>query len=436
MAFSLSSWPRAIVHVDGDAFFASCEQAIHPELKGKPVITGKERGIVSAASYEAKACGVKRGVPLHEVKTLCPDAIILPSDYETYSLFSKRLFGVMRRFTPMVEEYSIDEAFADVTGWRRASRASYETIALRIQETAERELGITFSVGISLSKVLAKIGSKWKKPSGCTPISGRNIEPFLSKVSFGSVWGIGAQTASYAAGFGIRTALDFARADAVWVRERFAKPAQEIWRELRGESVYAVEPSIKKTYASIGKTKTFTPSSADPAYVWAQVLKNLENACIKVRQYRLQARGFMVVLRRADFGSRSQEAHFSRPSAFPHEIIPCMRMLFEELFERGVAYRATGIVLSGLIPEGPEQISLFDPPLQLEKWERAYRAVDGLRERLGKHTVFLGGALAAHRMPQHMQSRGDMPWRKRTRLPGETTRLHLTIPLIARVLQG
>src|SRR3989338_6077394 len=97
--FLVSSWPRAIVHIDGDAFFASCEQAVHPEYRGKPVVTGKERGIVAAASYEAKAKGVSRGVPLWEVKKLCTDAIILPSDYETYSLFSKRMFQILRRFT-------------------------------------------------------------------------------------------------------------------------------------------------------------------------------------------------------------------------------------------------------------------------------------------------------------------------------------------------
>jgi len=113
---TIDSWPRAIVHLDADAFFASCEQAIHPELRGRPVITGKERGIVAAASYEAKGRGVQRGMRLFEVKKVCPDAVILPSDYETYSLFSVRMFEILRRFSPDVEEYSIDEAFVYLTG--------------------------------------------------------------------------------------------------------------------------------------------------------------------------------------------------------------------------------------------------------------------------------------------------------------------------------
>jgi DNA polymerase-4/DNA polymerase V len=120
---TIASWPQAIVHVDADAFFASCEQAIHPELRGKAVITGKERGIVAAASYEAKAKGVKRGMRLSEVKKVCPRAIMLPSDYETYSLFSVRMFEIFRRFSPVVEEYSIDEAFIAVRHDRAEDRA-------------------------------------------------------------------------------------------------------------------------------------------------------------------------------------------------------------------------------------------------------------------------------------------------------------------------
>ena len=120
--FLLHSWPNAIVHLDGDAFFASCEQSIHPELKGRPVITGAERNIVASMSYEAKALGIKRATPLWEAKKICPGLVVLPSDYETYSLISKRMFAIMRRCTPVVEESSIDEGFADIKGLRRLYR--------------------------------------------------------------------------------------------------------------------------------------------------------------------------------------------------------------------------------------------------------------------------------------------------------------------------
>src|SRR5712671_8177069 len=127
--FTLHSFPRAIMHIDGDESFASCEQARDPRLQNKPVITGKERGIAASMSYEAKARGVTRGMRLSEIRKRCPEAVILPSDYETYSLLSKRFFAIVRRYTSEVEEYSIDECFADLTGLRRPLRMSYIQIA-------------------------------------------------------------------------------------------------------------------------------------------------------------------------------------------------------------------------------------------------------------------------------------------------------------------
>ena len=131
---ALHAFPRAILHIDGDAFFASCEQSRRPKLQGRPVVTGKERGIVASMSYEAKARGVTRGMRLSDIRKVCPDAVILPSDYETYSLLSKRFFAIVRRYTPDVEEYSIDECFADLTGLRRPLRMSYLKIAAHMKK--------------------------------------------------------------------------------------------------------------------------------------------------------------------------------------------------------------------------------------------------------------------------------------------------------------
>src|SRR5215831_11278028 len=154
---TLQTFPRAIVHIDGDAFFAACEQSRRPKLQGRPVVTGKERGIASSMSYEAKARGVTRGMPLHDIRRLCPDCIIMPSDYETYSLFSVRMFDIVRRYTGDVEEYSIDECFADLTGLRRPLRMSYRQMVERIKSDLDTELGMTFSVGLAPTKVLAKV---------------------------------------------------------------------------------------------------------------------------------------------------------------------------------------------------------------------------------------------------------------------------------------
>jgi DNA polymerase-4/DNA polymerase V len=314
---NIRSWPRAILHLDADAFFASCEQAVHPELKGKPVITGKERGIVSAASYEAKARGIKRAMRLSDVKKVCPDAVILPSDYETYSLFSMRIFEILRRFSPEVEEYSIDEAFVDLTGLRRNFHCSYGMIAAKMQETVEKELGITVSVGVGLSKVLAKVGSKHNKPHGLTLIPGKEIHLYLDKLPVEKVWGIGANTAALLNKLGIRTALEFAKKDAEFVRKYFSKPYKEVWAELNGASVYPVTTESKSSYQSISKAKTFTPPSRDENFVFAQLSKNLENACIKARRHKLAAARLIVFLRRQDFRNVGVELKLNRPTAHP-----------------------------------------------------------------------------------------------------------------------
>jgi DNA polymerase IV len=426
----LSSFPRAILHIDCDAFFASCEQAINPKYRGKPVVTGKERGIVAAASYEAKAKGVKRGVPLWEVKKLCPDAIILPSDYETYSLFSKRLFAIMRRFTPTVEEYSIDEAFADITGFQRPYHCSYEEIARRMKETIERELGITVSVGLSLSKVLCKIGSKFKKPAGLTVIPGRKIHEFLKVTEIGKVWGIGPKTAAYCEAMGVRTALDYALKSEKFIQEHFTKPHHEIWQELNGEAVYAIETQEKTTYATISKTKTFTPPSGERSYVYAQLMKNLENACIKARRHGLLAKGLAVYLRTQEYKHYAMEATLSRASAYPPDIAPVLSAIFSRLHRINYLYRATGVVLTELRPEEGVQLSLFEPPLRVEKLKRIYGVVDDLAAKFGKHTLYMGASAAAHKTPQHVLERGDVTWRKQNRLKGESKRKHLPLPLL------
>lgn len=426
--FSLYSWPRAIIHIDGDAFFTSCEEAMHPELKGKPIITGGERGIVACASYTAKRLGIKRGVPLHEAKTLCPEIVILPSDYETYSLFSRRMFNIIRRFTPQVEEYSIDEAFADLTGMRRALHASYEAITFRIKKEIERELGIGISVGLSITKVLAKAASKHQKPDGFTVIPERLIARYLQDLPVGKIWGIGQATTSYLDKMGIRTALEFARLPEKTVQERFTKPGVEIWKELRGESVYPVSPEEKSTYASISKTKTFAPPTADREYLFAHLLRNMESACIKARRYSLTARKVIPFLKKNNFDTAGCEAKLTRPSVYPLELSPLLRELFDQLYDEKEIYRATGIVLIDLVPDTPTQYSLFENPLRAEKIRQLYEAADTLGGKYGKHTLHLGGSQPIEILGKG--KRGLPTVREQTRLFGETKRKHLGLPIL------
>ena len=430
---TLHSFPRALVHIDGDAFFASCEQARDPQLQGKPVVTGKERGIAASMSYEAKACGVTRGMRLLEIKRLCPGAIILPSDYETYSLLSKRLFAIVRRFTPDVEEYSIDEVFADLTGLRRPLRMSYETMAASIKADLEHDLGLTFAVGLAPTKVVAKLASKWQKPAGLTIIRGTDLHLYLDQVPIEHVWGIGPKTTAYLTRFSIATALDFARRDELWVRSKLTKPHQDIWHELRGTAVIPLEFGEHHAYQSISKTKTFTPPTSDREILLAQLSKNVENACIKARRHHLEARRVSFFLRTQDFRHTGSELILSRPTNVPSVIVPLINAHLDSIYRPELRYRLTGVVLSHLRAEGDTQLDLFGEVLQAERVRRIYDGIDRLDAKNGKHTVFLGSSFAAMQGQQHTGDRAELPRRQRMLLQGENERQRLGIPLLGDV---
>ena len=300
------------MHVDGDAFFASVEQALHPSLQNRPVVTGKERGIIACASYEAKALGVKRGLSLREAQKKCPDLVVLPSDYESYSLFSKRMFDIMRQYTPIMEESSIDEGFADISGLRRVFRMSYEQIAHRMQNEINQKLGISVSVGLSISKTLAKLGSGFRKPRGFTAVRGFHIHHSLKRVPVGDVCGIGPNSVQLLTKHGVKTAYDFVLRPEKWVHRLLDKPGKELWNELRGNRIYEVNTEDKSSYASISKSKTFTAPSGDKNFVYAKLVRNLESAFIKLRRYELRTGAICIALRTQDFFRKAIKARLNR----------------------------------------------------------------------------------------------------------------------------
>lgn len=425
----LRSFPTAIVHVDGDAFFASVEQAIHPELKGKPVVTGQERGIIASASYEAKRLGVTRGVALHEARKKCPSLVVLPSDYETYSLYSKRMFDIMRRYTPLVEEYSIDEGFADLLGMRRLFRTSYEEITRRMQEDIHKELDITVSCGLSLTKSLAKLASKFKKPRGLTVVPGHQIHLFLRQIPLEKVWGFGPNTTGLLTKQGLQTAWDFVARPEAWAARLLGKVGRDIWHELRGEQVYPIEPEEKSSQYTLCKGKTFTPPSRDREFVYAQLVRNVESAFIKLRRHKLRAKWVAVVLRRQNFREDAAEAELSRATSATLEAMPLIRILFDTVFQESVEYRATMVVLGKLESDKAEQRELFEDNLRIERKKAISRVVDEVNDRFGKHKLSLGPALFLSF--QHKNERGHLPWRKQELLKGETFRKRIGIPRLA-----
>lgn len=426
---TIHGFPRAILHIDGDAFFASCEQSRNPKLKGKPVVTGKERGICASMSYEAKAMGVKRGMPLWQIKKVCPDVILLPSDYETYSLLSKRFFTIVRRYTPDVEEYSIDECFADLTGLRRALRMSYEQMAVNIKSDLDKELGFTFSVGLAPNKVLAKVGSKWKKPSGITIIPGYDAHKFLALLDLDKIWGIGSQTKAYLEKYGMKTALDFARKDELWVLQHLTKPHVAIWNELRGEYIFELDMAEKQTYFSVQKVKTFSPPSDNKEFLFSQLSKNIENACIKLRRYNQAANEVVFFLNRQDFSQAGVRVKLSKASCIPAEIVKIAEEHFLSIYRPKTLYRTTGVVLFKLEPNNNRPLDLFGEEIKTKETLHLYSVVDLINKKYGKHKVYLASSMNAQTFGLHHGERGDEPQRKTDLFRGESKRKRLGIPM-------
>jgi DNA polymerase IV len=430
---SLSSFPRAILHIDGDSFFASCEVAKNPRLRGKPVITGRERGIVSACTYDLKALGIKTGMRVSEAKKIAPDAIVLPSDYESYSLFSERMYEIVRRYTPTVEEYSIDECFADITGLRRLHHKSYPEIAAAIKKDLQVELGITFSIGLSATKVLAKVGSKWQKPDGLTVIPLRDAGNFLGKISAGKLWGIGPNTANLLEQHGVKTALQFAQKDEAWVKRVVTKPIVEIWHEINGDAIYDIQTKPRESYQSIQKTKTFTPPSRDRDFIYSQLSKNVENACIKARRWNLASPHIFFFLKTNEFRFHGCEIKLTLATCVPQDILGVVSEHFDSVCKPGVLYRATGVTLMKLQDVGTGQLDLFGAAVQSQALKTVFESVDQISEKYGKHVVYLGSSFAAMRHGAHRGERGDAPERTRTLFKGETARRRLNIPMLGEV---
>jgi len=391
-----AEFPRAILHVDGDGFFVSCELARRPDLRGRAAVTGEERGIATSMNPGAKTLGITRGMRTRDIRRYYPQVVILPSDYRMYRQYARRMYEIVRSVAGEVEEYSIDECFADLTQVRRPPGVTYEALARAIQAQLHESLGITFSVGLGVNKVMAKVASKWKKPAGVTIIDKGAISEFLRALPIGKVWGIGSSTTLYLRKLGIETALDLAQKDRLWVREHCDKPLAEIYEELQGNFVkeLTTEAHMPK---SIQDTATFYPPTSDPVQLWSELSCHVEDACARLRGQGLVAAYASFFIKTQSFSYIRGEAKLPDLSAEPDRILAAIRPYFQKLFLPGLVYRATGISLSGICTAESGTPSLFAPPSRLYASRIVHETVDRLARRFGSNSVFLGSSLRALR---------------------------------------
>lgn len=376
---------NTILHVDGDAFFAMCEVSRRPDLRGKPVVTGRERGIVTAATYEAKKLGISRATPIHQVRSRFPQVTILPSDYELYATVSKRMYAITRRHAPLVEEYGVDECFADMSLIKDPIAT-----ARAIKEDLQRELNITFSLGIGPTKVLAKLASKHNKPNGFCVVTPENRETLLQNTPAACVWGIGPQSTQKLAGLGIYSSLEFVRAEEALIAQTFTKPMLAVWEELRGNSVLPVDYANATDQKSIQRTRSFASPTTDPRYLFSELSQHIEHGCRKARRLGLVTTQVHFFLKTQAFTMQGSDIHLRVATSAPGDILPLLRSEFLKVYRKNTLYRTTGITLHGLRSPDAVQQDLFDTEHKGKKNERLMVAMDALEHKYGEHALYLG----------------------------------------------
>ena len=328
------------MHVDMDAFFASVEQKERRWLEGKPVIVGgdpqKRRGVVSAASYPARKYGVGAGMPLALAKTLCPHAIIITlTDMEKYSYISSQLVKIFYHFTPVVEPFSIDEAFLDITGCQRLFGKPSQ-IAQKLKNEIKNELGLSCSVGIAPNKLLAKLASSLNKPDGLTIISKDRVKDTLYPLEVGKLWGIGEKTCKVLSKFGIRTVGELASYPVEVLENQFGKVGERLHLIANGIDDSAVLSNVP-IEKSVGHEHTLPKDTNDPGEISSVLLSLSSMVARRLRQKRFQGRTVTLKLRYSDFVTLTRSKTIPQPTDSEHKIYQVAKNLALNQYGSGQA---------------------------------------------------------------------------------------------------
>jgi DNA polymerase IV len=292
---------RRILHIDMDAFYASVEQRDNPELRGKPVAVGgnpASRGVVAAASYEARAFGVFSAMPMSRAVRLCPSLVIVPPDFSRYKAASQAVFGIFREVTPLVEPMSLDEAYLDVTenAWGETLGTS---VAKRLKQRIKDDTGLTASAGVAPNKFLAKIASGWKKPDGLTVIAPERVEPFLLQLPVDALWGVGPVTAGKLRARGIDRLVDVRRADAQLLRDTVGSLADWLTQLAHGIDERPVTPN--REVKSSGSENTYPTDLTEIDTIRLEIAEMAAHAISWLARKQLLARTVTIKVRYDDF---------------------------------------------------------------------------------------------------------------------------------------
>ena len=381
---------RTILHVDLDAFFAAVEQRDHPELRGKPVIVGgvpPGRGVVSAASYEARVYGVHSAMSVTEAYRRCPHGVFLPVDGRRYQQASREVMAILRRFTPQVEPISIDEAFLDVTG-SLPLFGEGPVIAASIKSAIRDEVGLTASVGVATTKLVAKIASDLRKPDGLVVVSAGDEAAFLAPLPISRLCGVGEKTATVLAEYGVKTIVDLAELSPDLLVRRFGKHGASLATRAVGMDdapVHEGDPA-----KSVGHETTFDVDTSDPEVIERTLLALSDGVSGRLRSAGVRASTITVKVRDSSFRTVTRQRTLSEPADLTEPIFRAALELARPQV-RGIRVRLLGVSASNLGER--EQMALFadDDPRR----RRAIEAADAVRRRYGSKAVTRGRLVGA-----------------------------------------
>lgn len=402
-------WKRAIIHVDMDAFYASVELKDRPEFTGRPVVVGgrpEERGVVAAASYEARGFGIHSAMPMARAVRLCPDLIIMSPRFDRYREESQAVREVLERYSPLIEPLSLDEAFLEVTGSQRLHGPA-PTMARHIREAVRRERELSASVGVASSKFVAKVASDLKKPGGLVVVEPGSEEEFLRPLPVSRMWGVGPVTERALGRLGVRTIGDLQRVSASALRPEVGGSAQRLIQLAHGRDDTPVTPPGRPK--SLSAETTFTRDLTDPAEMERVLLGLAEGVAARLRTAGLTARRLTLKVRLADFHTLTRSTTLKEPTHSTEVIYQATSALLRLRADlEGRAVRLLGIAAGHLSPEHPQQLELF-ARREPSRAERLDRVADEVRRRLGPEALRRGRLLQG-RLPT-----SERPARRRRR---------------------
>lgn len=378
---------RVIMHADMDAFYASVEQREQPALRGRPVIVGgpsDSRGVVTAASYEARASGVRAAMPLRQAARLCPQAVFVPGRMRLYSDVSVAVMRVFRSCTPLVEPLSLDEAFLDVTGCERRFGAPDEAAA-HVRREVRAAVGLPISVGVATNKAVAKIASTLAKPDGRRIVPPGTEQEFLDPLPVRMVWGIGPKSEARLAARGIRTIGDLARLEPE--RVRHLRKATTLARGIDSRDVES-----ERTAKSVGNEVTFGRDTGDRELVLRFLRQLADHVARRLRAKRLAGRTVVLKLRYADFRTITRQVTLEESTDQTRDIFGAVRNLLLRVANDHDVYRLVGIHVTGVRGEAARQLELRSTGDRDKRLLET--AMDRVRARFGDavitHAALLG----------------------------------------------